>query len=362
MASIQRIKSSITGRISYRVQVRAVGLRSQSATFPNRAEAKRWAAHAEAANRRQQFPVLMPFGQVAERYRTEVLPDFDPIAQQGRVTHLAWWERRFSKLSIAEVTREQIAKARDALAREGRPQRRRGKTVASRHARSSATVNRYLYTLSHLFSVAVHDWDLVDRNPVHSVRKNVEPRRRCRFLSDDERRSLLVHCKRSRWPGLYFLVLLAISTGARRSELINLKWSEISWDPSWPELHISETKNGDARFIPLLGKSLALLRRLKNRSRAGSSFVFSAPNGGDEPYRAFDAHWYRALHNARIENFRFHDLRHTCASYLASQGASLLEIADVLGHRSLRMTLHYAHLARHHKRASLEEMARRKGL
>jgi integrase len=151
-------------------------------------------------------------------------------------------------------------------------------------------------------------------------------------------------------------------TGARRSELINLTWVDVSLDSPCPELHIPESKNGDARFLPLMGKSVAILRTLKRRSSPGSSFVFSARNGRDKPYCGFDAHWYRALDNAGITDFRFHDLRHTCASYLAGQGASLSEIADVLGHRSLRMTLRCAHLARHHKRTCLEEMARGKGL
>lgn len=90
--------------------------------------------------------------------------------------------------------------------------------------------------------------------------------------------------------------------------------------------------------------------------------MFPAPNGCDEPYRYFDAHWRQALRAAEIEDFRFHDLRHTCASYLASGGASLLEVADVLGHRTLRMTLRYMHLTSSHKRTCLTKMVFERGL
>lgn len=82
----------------------------------------------------------------------------------------------------------------------------------------------------------------------------------------------------------------------------------------------------------------------------------------DKPYAGFDAHWYAALARAGIEDFRFHDLRHTCASYLAAQGASLLEIADVLGHRTMAMVKRYSHLAEGHKATVIARMARERGL
>jgi integrase len=369
LASIQRLRSAITGRVSFRVQVRRRGFRSQSATFPVRGEAKRWATHVEARIRRERYAVLTPFANVVERYRKEVLPDFAEPARSSRELHLTWWTRRFGNLGLAAVNQVEIAKARDALALE-KPLsghrwthgRRRRKTYPSRHTHSPATVNRYLSSLSHLFTVAMHEWNLVERHPVREVKRHAEPLGRARFLTDRERRQLLPQCKRSRWHQLHFLVLLAISTGARRSELIKLKWSDITLSARRPEIHVSESKNGDARFLPLIGHTLAIVRAMKRRHPPVNSYVFPARNGGDGPYRGFDKHWYEALAAAGIEDFRFHDLRHTCASYLAGDGASLLEIADVLGHRSLRMTLRYAHLGTGHKRARLARMVQGRGL
>ena len=90
--------------------------------------------------------------------------------------------------------------------------------------------------------------------------------------------------------------------------------------------------------------------------------MFQQPSGLAGPYENFDDHWRPALKAAGIENFRFHDLRHTCASYLASQGASRLEIADVLGHRTMGLVKRYSYLAQGHKTIVVEKMARERGL
>ena len=108
---------------------------------------------------------------------------------------------------------------------------------------------------------------------------------------------------------------------------------------------LHDTKNGEQRTLPLAGKALEALRQLKLQNSARSGYLFPAPTVVldpetgkpqlDAPYEHFDAHWYAALEAAGISDFRFHDLRHTTASMLAAQGASLLEIADVLGHKTL---------------------------
>jgi len=155
-------------------------------------------------------------------------------------------------------------------------------------------------------------------------------------------------------------VLLAISTGARRSELINLKWVDVDLKAARATVH--ETKNGDPRVLPLVGKALEALRALKLQNSARSQYVFAALNGLDEPFVHFDSYWHEALKARGIEDFRFHDLRHTCASYLAGQGASLLEIGNVLGHRTMQMTMRYAHLTQADKVAAIEKMAKERAL
>lgn len=373
MASIQRLKSPLTGRISYRVQVRIKGWRSESETFPNRKEASRWATSREAAIREgRHFPHARAqrtsFVELAQRYRDTAFKDLKASGQVTRARHVSWWVERFGALTLVEITPDRIAEARDALAAEtlSRATTRKAmdRSMPARHTyqRAGATINRYLATLSHMFTTAVREWRLIDRNPVRDVSKKKEARGRTRFLDNAERTALLAACASSVWAGLYPLALLAITTGARRGELIRLQWSDVNLDPKSPQALVRESKNGEPRVLPLVGRSLEALGTLRLQHGARSRFVFPAPSGSDRPYEYFDAHWYAALNAAGIEDFRFHDLRHTCASYLASQGASLLEIADVLGHRTMAMVKRYSHLAQGHKATVIEKMARDRGL
>jgi len=206
----------------------------------------------------------------------------------------------------------------------------------------------------------VKDWQLLESNPVHMISKRKEARGRVRFLSDAERDALLSACEKSKWSALYALVLLAISTGARGGELVNLKWKDV--DLKAERAVIPKTKNGDPRTLPLVSKALSALRALKLQTGATSPWVFQQPSGLPGAFENFDDYWQTALKDAGIERFRFHDLRHTCASYLAAQGSSLLEIADTLGHRSMAMVKRYSHLTQTHKVAALEKMARERGL
>jgi len=371
MASIQRIVSPLTGDISFRAQVRVKGRSSESATFPNRKEAKDWAASIESRIREgKHFPHARArrtgFAEAAQRYKDSVLAGMDASAIKHRTVHLEFWAEQFKGLTLAEITNDRIAEARDALAASTytRGKARADKTGAvippKVYKRGPATVNRYLATLSHLFRYAVKEWKLVDRNPVADISKKKEPRGRTRFLSDDERAALLDASAKSGWPALRALVLLALTTGARRGELINLRWADV--DLKVGRALVRESKNDEQRTLPLAGKALESLRELKLQRSARSEFVFAQPSGLPGPYEHFDMHWQAALAAAGIEDFHFHDLRHSTASMLAAQGASLLEIADVLGHKTLAMVKRYSHLVVEHKATVIEKLVAAKGL
>lgn len=362
MASIQRLTSPLTGSTSYRVQVRLRGHPGQSETFRSRKDAERRAASTESAILEgRHFPHTRAqrtrFDALAQRYLETVIADGNASRRATAQRHIAWWLKRLGTLTLAEITPDRIAEARDVLATQSC---RRGSKAL--YIRSGATVNRYLATLSHMFATAVTEWRLLDRNPVRDISKKKESRGRIRFLGDEERMRLLKACAVSRWPALETLVLLAVSTGARRGELIRLKWTDVTLEPPTPQAIIERTKNGDPRRLPLVGKALDSLRRLSTLNADRSLFLFPALRDPGRPYEAFDAHWYAALAASAIPDFRFHDLRHTCASYLAGQGASLLEIADVLGHRTMAMVKRYSHLAQGHKAGVIQRMTRARGL
>lgn len=359
MASIQRIVSPLTREISYRAQVRVKGAPSQSKTFNSRKDAEKWSKSIESAvNEGRYFPTARAsrtdFADAVKRYRESVLAEVKDRSRTTRDQHLDFFIEQFKGMALAQVTADRVAEARDALAS---TKFTRGKT---KKTRSGATVNRYLATLSHLFTAAQREWRLIDRNPVKEVSRKKEGKGRIRYLVDEERETLIEACERSDWKPLKALVQLAITTGARRGELLGLTWDRV--DLKTGRATVIETKNGEPRVLPLVGKALEALRELKLQNSAKSPYVFPHPNGRPEPLYWFDGYWVEALKAAGLEDFRFHDLRHTCASYLAQRGASTLEIADVLGHKSLAMVRRYSHLAVDHKATLLEKMAREKGL
>lgn len=215
------------------------------------------------------------------------------------------------------------------------------------HARSGSTVKRYKNAISAVLTWArkkrltPKGW----RNPAHDVESAPEGLGRTRFLSKDECDRLLKVSRISAWPKLHLLILMAITTGARRSELLGLRYGNLSLPESKDETGtatLARTKNGDARCLPLTPAVCAEIRR--HVIGAPNALIFPGKFRIDQPY-AIEEAWRRALRLARIEDFRFHDLRHTCASYLAQSGASLLEVADVLGHRTMSMVKRYAHLS-----------------
>ena len=372
MASIQRIVSPLTGEVAYRVQVRRKGRPPESARFPNRKEAVAWAESLESSIREgRHFPHAAAkrtsFDALAKDYVETVLPEFAAKERLTRERQLAWWSEQFAGLSLADITPDRISKARDNLTAEtfsrGRPQKhpQTGELIPPKEfKRSGSTVNRYIAALSHALSFAVKERRLIQRNPVSDIRRKPEPRGRTRFLSDDDRARLLKACGESAWPALQALVLLAITTGARKGELIGLKWDDV--DLKKGRALVTETKNDEPRTLPLAGKALEALRALKLKNSVRSAYVFPRLSGLPGPYEHFDTHWYVALEAAKIEDFHFHDLRHTTASMLAAQGASLLEIADVLGHKTLAMVKRYSHLVVDHKAKVIEKMIAAKGL
>jgi len=176
-----------------------------------------------------------------------------------------------------------------------------------------------------------------------------------RFLNDEERKRLLEACKVSRNPYLYTIVILALSTGMRKGEILGLRWKDV--DLSNKKIILHETKNDERRAVPLAGPALQLMTSLGQRRERGSndSLVF---HRGPQLHQRISIReaWINAVERAGVEDFTFHDLRHSAASYLAMSGASLIEIADILGHKSLEMVKRYAHLSEAHSVAVVERM------
>ena len=194
--------------------------------------------------------------------------------------------------------------------------------------RSPASVVRYMAALSHAYTIAMKEWGWVEDSPIRKVQKPKEPRGRVRFLDDEERQKLLRACKNNDEVFLYPIVVLALSTGARRAEILGLTWGDIDLQRKVAVLH--QTKNNERRALPLAGPALQCIKELAEMRRIDTRLLFP-DKSGKKPIQ-LRTPWGKALKEAEIENFKFHDLHHSAASYLAMSGASLAEIAEVLGH------------------------------
>lgn len=269
---------------------------------------------------------------------------------ESRYQRIRTWMRLIGEKPLSTISADDVDAAMATLASEPAKvyggKDADGNPIFRRKAgrRSGATLNRYLVALGALFAWARRN-RYVPRgfeSPTKHIEKNEESRGRVRYLTDDERVRLLSACRESAWPRLYALVLMAMTTGARRGELLALRWCDIDAERAEAVLH--DTKNGDRRILVLLPQVIAELDLYEPKDRETSqALVFRSRLRPSQPYATAEA-FRDAMAAAGIKNFRFHDLRHTAASYMAQSGASLLEIADTLGHRQLRMVQRYAHL------------------
>ncbi len=327
------------GKKRYRVQVRLKGYPTQSATFERRTDAKKWAQDTESAIRdgrhfKTSEAKRHTVGEMIDRYMKSVLPSKGYQAYNQKPQY-EWWKNRIGDYSLADASPSLIAECRDELL-EG--------ITHLKQKRSPATVNRYMAAISHCFTIAVKEWGWLDDSPMRKVRKMKEPRGRIRFLSDDERPALLNACRESENPYLYTIVVLALSTGARQGEILSLKWDQV--DLKRKLITLYETKNKEIRSLPLTGHALKLVKDLNKVRRINTDLLFSSKTKNQPVDIRYS--WAVALTTAKIENFRFHDLRHSAASYLAMNGATLAEIAEILGHKTLQMVKRYSHLTEQH--------------
>lgn len=269
-----------------------------------------------------------------------------------RTQRLSWWKAKFGAVPLLELSDDDVFKALEALAL----QRGRyfagldadGQNIMKAKGRplAPATINRYQAALSAVLTwsqrrrIAPKNW----QNPCRHVELKPEKNEIVRFLSDAERKALLRACKASVWPRLYVLVMMGLTTGARRGELEALRWRDVDLERA--EASVLRSKNGDKKVLPLVPVVVEELRRFKG---APGTLLFPSRRRPDVAFN-FTPAWHKALKDAAVKNFRLHDLRHSCASALAQSGATLLEIADVLGHRQLSVTKRYSHLATSHKR------------
>lgn len=351
MATIQK-RPTLDGKTTYRALVRLKGYPSTSATFDRLTDARDWAQKTEAAMKERRYfkdseAKKHTMAETIDRYLTRIAKT-NPKRHREIKPMLEWWKKEIGHCILADLTKSILSEKSDKLSAHKRTLRN-----GTEKPRSAARVNRYLSSLSHVFTIAVNEWEWLEAHPMQKIKPMKEPRGRVRFLDNEERERLLTACQASDNPYLYAIVVLALSTGARLNEIMTLRWKDVDFERNTITLH--ETKNGDRRLIPLAGHALDTMRHHTKVRNIKSDLVFPAPKDPTKPYYIRTS-WHTTLKKAGIVDFRFHDLRHSAASYLAMSGATPSAIADVLGHKSLQMVKRYAHLSESHMHSVVASM------
>jgi len=244
--------------------------------------------------------------------------------------------------------------------------RLRTKATQRNGVRTIASINREMSCFRHLMRKAV-SWKMMGKSPFADGESLLEKENnaRKRFLSQDEITRLLAELKPKSL--VYRVVFCALNTGMRRGEILNLRWEEIRNG----FIYLTETKTNERREIPINDDLGAMLDEIREEQRTPRRkvvpiaplfqvtrepqespsphvFIYAGKKVGRVPVS-----FYSALKRAGIENFRFHDLRHTFASHLVMRGASLKEVQELLGHKDIKMTMRYAHLAQENKKTAV---------
>ncbi len=208
-----------------------------------------------------------------------------------------------------------------------------------------STVNRELNVLKCMFHRAI-EWDMILDSPAKKVKKFQVDDKRVRFLTVEEINRLLSVCSGS----LFGIVGLAINTGMRRGEILKLKWEDVDFENGIIYIEASSSKNKCHREIPMNSFVIKTLEELKKNAR--SPYVFCKPGGCF--LGSIRKSYATALEKANIKDFRFHDLRHTFCSQLVNSGVDIYTVMELAGHKSIKMTMRYAHLTPNQKKVAIE--------
>ena len=200
---------------------------------------------------------------------------------------------------------------------------------------SAASITKELNVLKHLLSLAV-EWELIPTNPAHGVKAPKVPAGRVRYLQPGELRAVLQACPEWLRP----IAGLAVATGMRRGEILGLRWLDI--DVNGGRILLPQTKNGEGRIVYLNTLAQQALASVARDDAKPSDYVFKGEQVSPENVSLA---FLRACRAVKISDFRFHDLRHTAASWMRMKGADIHTVAQILGHKDLRMAARYQHLS-----------------
>jgi len=308
----------------WHVQIRRAGQPSITRTFIKKSLASEWARRTETdldnngfiAERTQLLKITL--ADLLRRYLDEVIIHKKGAGVESYVIG-SLLRHKISRYTLKSLTPDMFRQYRDE----------RLKTV------KPSTISRQLSIIRHAFSVAKNEWGIpITDNPVARIKMPSPNTQRNRRLKHNELELLLNGCKESRVWWLSPLIQLAIETGMRRGELLNIKEENINIDTR--TLHIPVTKNGHPRTIPLSTKAVQILSSLQKHEKEDRIFPITG--------NAVRLAWGRLKRRVGVTDLRFHDLRHEATSRFFEKDLNVMEVATITGHKDIRMLQRYTHL------------------
>jgi len=243
-----------------------------------------------------------------------------------------WLDKYLADLYLDEITRDVIDKITDDKLKTG---------VAP------ATVNRLLEIVRVILNTAVKHWEWIERAP--HVRLLRQPTRRIRWLTREEADTLLSHLPEH----TQIMAKFSLATGLRESNVTQLQWAQVDLERRSAWIHADQSKTGRPIGIPLNREAVVLLRGLIGKH---NKYVFTYNR---KPVRRCNTKvWRRALTLSGIEDFRWHDLRHTWASWHVQNGTPMHVLQELGGWSDIRMVQRYAHLSPEHLAPYAETLCR----
>lgn len=301
----------------WQARIQGFGGPSQTRTFYKLSDAKYWAQQIEASYQRGEIettPTPITLTAAFERYLREINSKKKRAAIESYRIQ-AWIRNSLGQRRLHEIKTQHLASWRDEKIKLGfQPN----------------TIRLHLAVLSHLYTVAQSEWGYEAlKNPVLSLsRPKLKPPRESR-ISDQEVFRLIEHTNSVYLPTL---ILLALATAMRRSELIKLQWEDIDWQQNL--IHVQETKNGENRVIPLTQNLKEILLAIG----IGQGRIFPIQEN------AVTLAFYRSVKRAGIANISFHTLRHEAITRFFEMGLTIPEVASISGHKSWSMLSRYTHM------------------
>lgn len=320
MATIRQQKNT-----RWQAIIRRRGFKMLTKTFSTQEHALMWARYIESEIDRGIFvdrseAERTSMGELFDRYEREITPHKKSAGRERN--RLKLLKKTYANFTASSIQRQHIAAFRDQRISEGI---------------SGATVIKELNLLSHVIDTAIREWGFpLQSNPAKLIRKPKPAKSRERRLSINEEEVLLACCRCSRSILLESIVILAIETCMRLSELLDLHWDDVDLKKRVLYLHIS--KNGEGRTVPLSGVAIRVLSLIPRQINNKKVFWRWSSTSG------FQHSWRRAVINAKIKDLRFHDLRHEGISRMFEKGFSLAEVALISGHKTWSMLRRYTHL------------------